>query len=161
MREIQFYGKVGAGLKFKVSDKSFSKVSKYKWWLSRQGYAITGMISQTTGKRIMVTLHRFLKKSPKGIEIDHKDGNKFNYQLSNLRSATHQQNGMNRGRQKNNLTSQYKGVFWNSQHKKWHAKISLDRKSTHCGLFSSEIEAAKSYDNKAKVLFGKFAKLNF
>jgi hypothetical protein len=139
MKEIAFSGKIGAGLKFKVSDKSFKKVSK----------------------RTLITLQRYLKNFPKGVETDHRDGDKLNYQLANLRPATHQQNAMNRGRQKNNYSSKYKGVCWHDQRQKWYARIHISGKQISCGLHSSQKKAAIAYDKKAKKLFGNFAKLNF
>ncbi len=162
MKEISYSGKIGYGLKFQVSDKSFKEVSKYKWWLSRQGYAVTQIRTDKLARRwTMITLQRFLKNFPKGFEIDHRDQNKHNYQLSNLRVSTHQENGMNRSRQKNNFSSKYKGVCWHEQRQKWYARIHYCGKTISCGLFDSEINAAKSYDKQAKKLFGKFANLNF
>jgi len=66
---------------------------------------------------------------------------------------------MNRRKQQG--TSTYKGVNWHRQHQKWQAQIAKDKKNYHLGYFTSELEAAKAYDAKAKEFFGEFAHLNF
>lgn len=58
-------------------------------------------------------------------------------------------------------SSQYRGVCWDKQHKKWKANIKHQGKKIHIGLFHSEEDAAKAYDEKAKQLHGIKAKLNF
>ena len=62
-----------------------------------------------------------------GQEIDHKDGDKENYSLSNLRIADRQQNTSNRGAQSNSKTG-VKGVCWDKSKNKWHAQIKLGGK---------------------------------
>jgi hypothetical protein len=57
--------------------------------------------------------------------------------------------------------SKYKGVHRKRGRKKWDAAISLNRKIYHIGRFTDEIAAAKAYDERAKVLHGEFACLNF
>lgn len=161
MKEIYYSGEIGKGLKFQVSNSSFKEVSKYTWWLGRNGYATTQLKFPEKGRWIPVTLHRLLKGFPKGVEIDHRDGNKHNYQLSNLRIATHQQNARNRPRQNNNMSSKYKGVTWHKDRNKWVARLQVLNKNLYCGIFSSEEDAARAYDKKAKQIFGKFVKLNF
>ena len=43
---------------------------------------------------------------------------------------------------------------------KWRARITINGKTMHLGLFASAIEAARAYNEKAKELFGDFANLN-
>lgn len=63
------------------------------------GYNYVGLfIGQgKTKKRIWLRVHRvvaqnFLGNIPNGIEIDHKDGNRINNRLSNLRMVTRSEN---------------------------------------------------------------------
>jgi hypothetical protein len=57
-------------------------------------------------------------------------------------------------------TSKYKGVYWQEPNKKWRARITINRKGQHIGLYTNENEAAKAYNEKALALFGTFARLN-
>lgn len=88
--------------------------------------------------------------------IDHKDHNKSNDQWENLRLATVQQNGFNRGKQKNN-TSGYKGVSYLKGRKRWEAKIMVSGKTFHLGKYLTAVEAARAYQQAALALHGEFA----
>lgn len=96
---------------------------------------------------------------PEGHLIDHKDHDKLNNNIDNLRIATPAQNLANmkvtqRG------SSVYKGVSYYAKRNKWQANIRQNGKSKHLGYFESEQEAALYYNTAAIVLFGEFAKLN-
>ncbi len=88
---------------------------------------------------------------PKGILIDHEDGNPFNNRLSNLRQATNAQNLRNRGRQKNNTTG-YKGVSISP----WGYRVQINNR--HVGYFKTLEEAATAYAAEADRLHGEFAR---
>jgi hypothetical protein len=55
--------------------------------------------------------------------------------------------------------SRYKGVSRNRE--KWQARIKVDGKQSHLGIFTDEEDAARAYDAAARELFGEFAYLNF
>ena len=93
--------------------------------------------------------------------LDHIDGNPLNSCIENLRGATHQENGMNRKKNESmngkSQSSKFKGVSLFNRNKKWRAYIGRE----YLGSFTSELEAAKAYDNAALERDGEFAKLNF
>jgi hypothetical protein len=90
------------------------------------------------------------------VEIDHKDGNKLNNAISNLRLATTSQNQGNRKRPSTNSTG-YKGV---SRQDRWYrAKITHNGVKHNLGLFKTPEEAYAVYCAKAKELFGEFARV--
>ena len=105
-------------------------------------------------------MHRQILEAPKGVWVDHIDGNGLNNRKSNLRLCSATENACNR-RPVPNCHSRYKGVSWHKRQKKWAVRIAKRGKGIHLGSFDDEIEAAVAYDRKAEVLFGEFAYLNF
>jgi hypothetical protein len=57
--------------------------------------------------------------------------------------------------------NKFRGVCWNKKANKWYAQITLNYKNIYLGLFNDRIEAAKTYDLKARELFGPTAITNF
>jgi AP2 domain len=89
---------------------------------------------------------------------DHADGNGLNNQRYNLRRATTAQNNANKCKQRNGLTSQYRGV---TTHKKHPGKWRATAKGKDIGYFDTPELAARAYDCAALEVFGEFANLNF
>jgi hypothetical protein len=88
-------------------------------------------------------------------EIDHKDRNRENNRLSNLRTATPQENRCNKKIYANNLTGA-KGVYWHKQHGKYAAAIQANGNRKHLGLFDSIYKASQAYNAAAVALHGNF-----
>ena len=95
-------------------------------------------------------------KDPKEF-IDHIDGNKTNNNMENLREATNQQNGFNRGPQKNNKLG-IKGVRKDGN--KYRARIIINGKEKHLGMFFTIEEAMLVREESEKKLFKEFSVLN-
>ena len=91
--------------------------------------------------------------------VDHIDGNKTNNHHANLRYATHSENGGNM-KKRSDASSIYKGVAWDRGANKWRAQITYARKNNFLEVFTSEREAAESYNAAAVVFYKEFAKLN-
>lgn len=91
--------------------------------------------------------------------VDHINGDPFDNRIENLREATASENGGNRRKINDSLTSKYKGVSLNKTGK-WRAQIVLNYRKLYLGLFDTQIEAAKAYNKAALELFGEFAKVN-
>lgn len=89
-------------------------------------------------------------------QIDHINGDRCDNRWDNLRTATHSQNGMNRGPQKNN-TSGYKGVYFHRQSGKWCARIKAGELNVSLGLHETAEMAAEAYRMAAEEMHGEFA----
>jgi hypothetical protein len=88
--------------------------------------------------------------------IDHINTITTDNRIVNLRMATLSQNGFNRQLNKNNKSG-VKGVYWNSQSKKWIAQLKVNKNKITFGCFS-DIELAKIAINEARIKYhGEFA----
>jgi len=139
-----------------VDAEDYEWLSKYKWHAVKTGDKYYAYRSRN--KRSL-SMHRMIMNEPKGMIVDHKDGNGLNNRRSNLRVCTTSQNHQNRRRTFG--SSRYKGVHWDKKSNKWAAAITDKGKYKFLGHFDDEVEAAKAYDKKASELFGEFAYLNF
>jgi len=151
-----------------IDDEDMERCRVHKWYAHRTGttwYARTHSRLQS-GQRYTLRLHRFLTGAPKGVKVDHCDGNGLNCRRLNIRLATTAQNGANRSKPPGRATSQFKGVSkkkpsFRWRHPKWQAQICVNQKQIYLGSFSSEREAAQAYDCAALIYFGEFARGNF
>lgn len=75
-------------------------------------------------------------------DIDHKDGDRLNNRIDNLRDVPHKENMRNRPLQTNN-TSGITGVSWKKSKNRWLAYIYVDTKLINLGLFRDLSEACK------------------
>ena len=132
-----------------VDDEDFETYSGLKWSMSNSGYA-------QNNKRYM---HRMITSAPKGMQVDHINGNKLDNQKENLRVCTRSQNTANRKKQPNN-TSGYKGVVWDTYTNRWCARIQINSKHINLGRFDYPKDAALIYDDAAEKYFGEYAITN-
>lgn len=106
-----------------------------------------------------VYLHRFLTDAPKGVLVDHKNGDTLDYRKANLREATHSQNSSNNPRRKRGVTG-FRGVVQRGPNR-FQAKLKHERRTISAGYYIDAISAARAYDIAARKLHGEFAVLNF
>jgi hypothetical protein len=143
---------LAGGLYAYVDAADFESLSKYNWSLC-SGYASR----MEKGKRIF--MHRQIMQPPKGMVVDHMDGNRFNNCRSNLRVCTDGENRQNRGRRIGS-GSRFKGVHRSSGARTWYAKLTSKDEKFYLGSFDEEIEAARAYDYRAVECGGKYAWVN-
>jgi hypothetical protein len=87
--------------------------------------------------------------------IDHKDRDKYNTAIDNLREATYKQNGYNQW--KLNLTGS-KGIYnCGRKSKPWQAQIRINGQKVNLGRFVTKEEAAEAYRKAAIEHHGEFA----
>lgn len=115
--------------------------------------------SGSKGKR-NVFLHRLIMDAPKGVIVDHIDGNTLDCRKQNLRLCTQTENSQNR-RAHRGSSSQYRGVTWDKSVGLWKATIRCNNKKVHIGYYSTEVSAALEYDEMARELDSEFWTYNF
>ncbi len=137
------------GLFAKVDDEDFESLKVFNWCLHSAGYA------RRTGNILM---HRIIMAAPKGIHIDHINGDKLDNRKVNLRFATRAENSLNKNKYCGE--GQYKGVHLFKRTGKYTAYIKYNKKKLHLGYFDTAEKAALAWNKRAIELYGDFAKLN-
>ena len=147
-----------------VDDEDFEYLSQWVWHAqpSRGTYYAVRSGKPINGKRQQIRMHRvILHLKDSQLIADHKDRNGLNNQKSNLRVVNVHQNNMNK-KGHSGSKSKYKGVSWYERNKKWGARIRVKGSpQVFLGLFKTEEEAAKKYDQVVSKYHGEFAYLNF
>jgi HNH endonuclease len=133
-------------------------LSQYKWYAGRPTSA--GKIYARRNRRGggIILMHRQIMDAPKGMVVDHINGNSLDNRRCNLRLCTQTENIQN-SRQRTDAKSRFKGVY--PKDDKWYARVSHRGKVYYLGTFDDDVEAAKARDRKASELYGPYAWLNF
>ncbi len=137
----------------------YERVSRYRWCVSRVGHQ---WYAQRRYRGTTIRMHQFIMNPPKGMIVDHANGNGLDNRRDNLRLCTKLENAWNKKRRKEEgASSEYTGVYRDKRHPgRCYAKIMCDGKITRLGTFATDLEAARARDRKALELFGPYAWLN-
>ena len=92
------------------------------------------------------------------VEIDHRNGDRMNNSISNLRVANDAQNAANAKVRIDNKSGA-KGVSWHRRIGKWQAQINECGKRRSLGYYDTVEQASSAYRERARALHGDFARL--
>ena len=129
-----------------VVDEDFERLNQFKWYAKKNGnifYACRNLCKVKSKQTTVYMHHEVIDRPPKGMVNDHRNGRGLDNQRHNLRHVTRRQNGQNQ--KIINKTSQYLGVYWHKQTKKWMAKIEINGKTKYLGIFLNEHDAFEAY----------------
>jgi hypothetical protein len=146
-----------------VDDDSPEWIFDVNWYAQCIGgtyYAVRNL-RREDGKQATHRLHRVLIDAKPGEQVDHRDGDGLNNQLSNLRIVTKAKNMRAFNRQRANNKSGFRGVCWHKQRRKWMANVRHGGVLLTVGYFNSPEEAAKARDEKARSLGWPEEGMNF
>lgn len=143
-----------------VDDELFDWLNQWRWLFrprsdGKGGYAVR--YEKQNGRDVKFRMHRIIMDAQPHEQVDHRNQESLDNQRHNLRMCSTAQNTYNQGSRGG--TSIYKGVY--RKHASWYAEINAYGKKQRLGRFSSEIDAARAYDDAARELHGSYARLNF
>jgi hypothetical protein len=139
-----------------VDAEDYDRLMKHKWTAVYFG---TRFYAQRNGGGYSIMMHREIMHAPKGMVVDHINGNGLDNRKCNLRICTQGQNILNskpRGK-----SSRFKGVHFDEDRGKYAAYVWEDGKTVPLGRYKNEVEAARVRDYHAVQAGGIYAWLNF
>ena len=148
------------GYKVLISDCDAEKVKSHNWYIKtgwRKGQEVYFACTTPRPNRKCLILHRFIVDCPKGMVVDHINGNTLDNRRENLRICTPAENTRNYRKPKTN-TSGFKGVSWINRFGKWHSAISVNGKNKSLGYFDTPEEAYKAYCEASKKYHKEFGR---
>lgn len=136
-----------------IEDADF--IGQWNWcayWCVDRYYAKRG----STGKT--VKMHRIIAKAPKNMHVDHIDGDPLNNRKENLRLVSQAENNRN-NKMRGCNTSGYKGVCWHKATQKYIARIGVNGKKVHLGVFDDAKVAYRAYCQASEKYHGKYGRV--
>lgn len=140
------------GASFYFDKEDYEQIKDYAWLENDQGYIIS---RNANGNTSTIRMHRLIMNVPEDVIVDHKNLKRYDNRKCNLRSANKQLNGINRPHNINNPVG-IKGVE-KYRNDKYIARICVDGKNIHLGIFDNIEDAQKARESKEIELFGEFA----
>jgi len=136
--------KSGEIVRAKIDLDDYEKFKTFPYSFYVQNYSGSYYIYSNhyvNGKRKHISLHRLILGDPKGLVVDHINGDTLDNRKSNLRAVTQAANTQNRNRAKRNSSSGVRGVYFSKQIKRWVATVDVDRKRIQVGCFKELADA--------------------
>lgn len=135
-----------------IDMEDYESLKDFSWVKAKRGntaYAVTN--HRTSGKDKSIYMHRMIIKAPKGVLVDHIDGNGLNNTKSNLRLSNKSQNALNSLKHRNGLTIGVKKTIGRRKKRYW-AYITIKNKQTSPGYFLTFSEAKSVYIKKLESI---------
>lgn len=141
-----------------IDSEDADRVGKWSWCAVAYCGSVYAMRRAPGGGRRSqrhVRLHHEIMG--RKVRTDHRNLNTLDCRKENLREATHAQNNMNRGAQRNNALG-IKGVRQMADGR-FIARITANRQTQYLGTFQTAESAQAAYAAAATELHGEFARV--
>ena len=138
---------------WKIKTSNRACVGKTAGTKAKSGYVSIQIDGKIYGAHRLAWLYVHGEWPP--FQVDHRNRDRSNNRIKNLRLATPSQNGCNSTAR--SPASGVKGVSWSKQAGKWQASIGAEKKRHHLGYFNSKEDAAVAISTARKELHGEFA----
>lgn len=152
----------GTVLETLIDTEDLEKVKAYTWhaYKSSDGERYYAKSSKNeNGTCFPIRLHRLIADPPEGFYVDHINHNTLDNRKSNLRVVTNKENMQNRRGAQRNSRSGIRGIQWDNLRQKWRARITLNGKGIHIGVFE-DLEEAKKAVSEARRKYMPFSALD-
>lgn len=122
--------------------EDYEQLKGFSWCLSSGRYA--GRFTLKDGKRTGILMHRVITNPPKGMVVDHINGNMLDNRRSNLKVCTQYENVIKQ-RMNSRNTSGHRGVTWDGEREKWLAQTHIGGRHIFIGRFKTKEEAIDAH----------------
>ena len=129
------------GLVALVDNEDYDFLNQWKWHAHKNGNAFYAQLKlwDRAGKKYKhYLMHRMIMGQVEGMSIDHINHNGIDNRKENLRIVTHRQNHCNRIKQ-----NKFIGVSFEDG--RYRARININGKLRHLGMFATPEEAHNAY----------------
>jgi hypothetical protein len=146
------------GYQILFDDEDSDIFNERNWYIQKtKDRAVLCGLRKASEKWATIYFARELMKCPKGMFVDHINGNAFDNRRVNLRVCTRAQNNQNARKRKTNQSGK-KGVSWSTAMNKWKAQIRHENVIYYLGCHDTVELAHEAYKIKAKELHGEYAR---
>ena len=157
------YVTLNRGFETVVSDRDAELVARYRWFADVRVCKIDGAEKAyayatplIAGKKKKIYMHRLITGAPRGLLVDHRNGDRLDNRRRNLLVTTGTLNMHNRSGW---AVSGYRGV--DAHGGRYRARVQFRGTQETLGRFDTAEEAARAYDRAVFDLYGEFAWFNF
>lgn len=121
-----------------IDDADLGTVGRWSWTLSTGGYAMRGVYR--SGRTSTSYMHRELMGAPKGVEVDHINGDRLDNRRSNLRLVSRSENMQNLRSARSDSKTGVRGVE-PARNGRFRARIYRNSKPIEVGTYDTLSEA--------------------
>jgi hypothetical protein len=135
-----------------VDSRDFPYLNQWSWNAKPDGDSYYAERSSSKDNvDFHVAMHRAIWERhngpiPNGMKLDHKDRNKLNDRIRNMRLLSHSENVSNADKRPG-MSSKFVGVHYNKENGNYRAQVTVDGNQMFLGAFPTQQEASNARDN--------------